>query len=124
MKGKISWNALAVSVFGLLALFILPSEASSAAEVSLRVLNPRGEITPPLISAPAARIIDLSGKKIAIYWNGKAGGDNLWDNIEALLKEKIHNPTVLRYEGPFDPGDTLAAKIANEADAFIYGVGD
>ena len=100
------------------------NKASFAAEVSLRILNPRGEITPPPVFAPAARISGLSGKKIAIYWNGKAGGDNLWNNIEALLKEKIQNPDILRYQGAFDLGDALAEKIAKEADAFMYGVGD
>ena len=124
MKGKIGWNAVLVAVSGFLMLCTLSCKASSGAEVSLTVLNPRGEITPPPISAPAARVADLSGKKIAIYWNGKAGGDNLWNNVEALLKEKIQNPIVLRYEGAFDLGDALAAKISAEADAFVFGVGD
>lgn len=124
MKRKIDGKAIAVFVFGFLMLCMPLSEASSAAEVSLKVLNPRGVITLPPISAPTARIADLSSKKIAIYWNGKAGGDNLWNNVEALLNEKIQNPYVMRYQGPFDLGDALAAKIAKEADAFIYGVGD
>ncbi len=124
MKRKVNLKVISVSVFGFLMLSMLPGETSSAEEVSLRVLNPRGEITPLPITAPTARIADLSGKKIAIYWNGKAGGDNLWNNIEALLREKIRNSTILRYEGPFDLGDTMAAKIAKEADVFIYGVGD
>jgi hypothetical protein len=124
MKWKISWNAVSVAVSGFLMLCMLSCKASSTEEISLTVLNPRGEITPPPIVAPAGRVADLSGRKIAIYWNGKAGGDNLWNNVEALLKEKIKNPNILRYEGPFDLGDALAAKIAHEVDAFIYGVGD
>ena len=44
--------------------------------------------------------------------------------IEALVKEKLPNTVVLRYDGPFDLGDAQAAKIAKEADAFFYGVGD
>lgn len=124
MNRKFNCMAISLSMFGFLMLFMPWSEGSPAAEVSLIVLNPRGEIMPPPITAPAARIDDLSGKKIAIYWNGKAGGDNLWNNIEKLLKEKIRNATILRYEGPFDLGDTLAARISKEADAFIYGVGD
>jgi len=32
--------------------------------------------------------------------------------------------TVLRYEGAYDIGDQLAAKMAREVDAFLYGVGD
>ena len=95
-----------------------------AAEVTLQVLNPRGEITLPPLTAPNPRIADLAGKRIALYWNGKAGGNHFWNGIERLLKEKLPNTTVLRYEGAFDLGDTLAAKIAKETDAFLYGVGD
>ena len=114
-------------VFAVLGLSMVNSSTNSvfgAAALTLKVLNPRGEITPPPVNAPSARISDLAGKKIAIYWNGKAGGDNFWNNIEALLKEKLPNSTVLRYNGPFDLGDTQAAKIAKEADGFFYGVGD
>ena len=96
----------------------------SAAEVKLQVLNPRGEITLPPLSAPNGPIADLAGKKIGLYWNGKAGGNHFWNSIEQLLKEKLPGTTVLRYEGAFDLGDTLAAKIVNETDAFLYGVGD
>jgi len=96
----------------------------SAAEVRLELLNPRGEITLPPVAAPSSRIADLAGKKIGLYWNGKAGGDHFWKSIEQLLKEKLPNTAVLRYEGAFDLGDTLAAKMVKETDAFLYGVGD
>jgi hypothetical protein len=124
MKGKIGWYILLVAVSGFLMLCMLSCKESSAAGISLTVLNPRGDITPPPIFAPASRVADLSGRKIAIYWNGKAGGDNLWNNVGALLKGKIQNLNILRYEGPFELGDALAARIAKEVDAFIYGVGD
>jgi hypothetical protein len=100
------------------------TEVVGATAVTLKVLNPRGEITPPPVYAPSGRISDLAGKKIAVYWNGKAGGDNFWNNIEALLKERLPKSFVLRYNGPFDLGDAQAAKIAREADGFFYGVGD
>jgi hypothetical protein len=96
----------------------------AAPEVSLTVMNPRGEIAPPPLLAPQPRIAHLSGKKIGIYWNGKAGGDRLWNVIEKLLKEKLPKTSFLRYDGPYDLGDALAAKIAREVDAFLYGVGD
>ena len=114
----------ALVAFGLLTTLILAKKASEAPAVKLIVLNPRGEITPPPVAPPSARIADLTGKKLAIYWNGKAGGDNFWNNIETLVKEKLPNTVVLRYNGPFDLGDTKAAQIAKEADAFFYGVGD
>ncbi len=124
MKGKPVGSLMILASFGFWMLCVPMDEASSAAAVSLRVLNPRGEITYPPISAPAARIADLTDKKIAIYWNGKAGGDNLWSNIEQLLRQKLPKSDVLRYQGPFDLGDAQAAEIAKEADAFFYGVGD
>ena len=96
----------------------------AALAVTLTVLNPRGEITAPPIFAPRPRIADLSGKKIGLYWNGKAGGNYFWDSIEALLKGKIPGVTVVRYEGAYDIGEVLAAKMAREVDAFFYGVGD
>jgi hypothetical protein len=103
---------------------ILANALFASSAVTITVLNPRGEITPPPLIAPSARIPDLANKKIAIYWNGKQGGDNFWSNVEALITLKLPNATVLRYSGPFDLGDAQAAKIAKETDAFLYGVGD
>ena len=109
----------------LMAVCIGPASVSPAAPaVTLTVLNPRGEIAPPPIFVPQPRIADLSGKKIGIYWNGKAGGNYFWNVIEPLMKEKIPNVTILRYDGAYDIGDALAAKMAREVDAFLYGVGD
>ena len=97
---------------------------SNASDVTLQVLNPRGEITLPPLSPPSKRISDLKGKKIGLYWNEKQGGDHFWNNIEQLLKEKLPETAVLRYSDAFDLGDELAAKMAKEVDAFLYGVGD
>ena len=94
------------------------------AQVKLEVLNPRGEIEPPPTLAPAPRVTDLAGKKIGIYWNGKQGGPNFWDVVEELLKKRFPTATILRRSGASDLGATLAAKLANEVDLFIYGVGD
>ena len=105
-------------------LAVLANAIFAGAAVTLTALNPRGEIIPPPLIAPSARIPDLAGKKVAIYWNGKEGGDNFWNNIEALIKLKLPKTAVLKYNGPFDLGDALAVKIAEEADAFLYGVGD
>jgi hypothetical protein len=102
----------------------LSSCSRKGAEVLLTVLNPRGEIEPPKILAPQPRIADLAGKRIGLYWNGKAGGDHFWNIVERLLKEKLPGTIVLRYEGAYDVGDALASRIAGEIDAFLYGVGD
>jgi hypothetical protein len=122
MKSRFPWSFVAWAFLSLSTVGAPAKEAATA--FTLKLLNPRGEIAPPRIFALSARIPDLAGKKIAIYWNGKAGGDNFWNNIEALLKEKLPDTGILRYHGPFDLGDAQAAQIAREADAFFYGVGD
>ena len=102
-----------------------PAAASpKAPAVTFTVLNPRGEIAPPPVFAPRPRIADLAGKKIGLYWNGKAGGNYFWNLIEQRLKEKLPGTTVIRYNGAYDIGDPLAGKLAGEVDAFFYGVGD
>ena len=105
-------------------LFEYSAIKSVEAAVTLEVLNPRAAIKPSPTLAPTPRVTDLAGKKIGIYWNYKPGGNNFWNVIEELLKEKFPTATILRYEGPFIPGDELAAKMAKECDTIIYGVGD
>ena len=115
----------AVTILANLITPIQPfSSASAASEITLTVLNPRGEITLPPVSAPSRRIRDLKGKKIGLYWNEKPGGNHFWNGIEQLLKERLPDTTILRYSGAFDLGDEFAAKVAKEADAVLYGVGD
>jgi hypothetical protein len=110
---------------GLASLSLLLSGGSVWAQsVTLEVMNPRGEIPPPSFNAPAERLGDLNGKKIGIYWIGKAGGDNFWDGVEELLNERHPEATTVRYEGPFDLGDARAAQLAREVDTVFYGVGD
>jgi len=107
----------------ILAIACLAS-CTASNDATLVVLNPRGEITLPPVSAPNTRIADLSGKKIGLYWNEKPGGDHFWNGIEQLLEEKLPDTTVLRYSGAFDLGDELAAVMAEDVDVFLYGVGD
>jgi hypothetical protein len=90
----------------------------------LRVLNPRGERDPGQARGISPRVAELEGKRIGLYWNGKPDGDYFWDTIEGLLKKKFPTAKVLRYNGPGDLGEALAAKIAKEVDTFLYGVGD
>lgn len=92
--------------------------------ITLNLLNPRGEITLPPVSAPSKRISDLKGKTVGLYWNEKPGGDHFWNGIEVLLKAKLPETDIVRYSGSFDLGDEMAARIGKETDAFLYGVGD
>ena len=79
-----------LAVIVAVGLFTGLSQVSAAyGAVTLEVLNPRGEIKALPVLAPAPRVTDLAGKKIGIYWIGKAGGNNFWDEIEQLLKAKF-----------------------------------
>jgi hypothetical protein len=118
------WTLAATAVVILAIGCQSSNTASNPPDISLQVLNPRGEITLPPVSAPSARIADLAGKKIGLYWNEKPGGNHFWNGIEQLLKEKLPETEVLRYSGAFDLGDELASKMAKEVDVFLYGVGD
>jgi len=91
---------------------------------ALRVLNPRGERESTPARGISPRVTKIEGKRIGLYWNGKPDGDYFWYTIEELLKKKFPTTTVLRYNGPGDLGEALAAKMAKEVDTFLYGVGD
>ncbi len=118
-------NTIWISTAMILAGCQQPADSDSdVSEVTLQVLNPRGDLVLPPVTPPSTRIPNLKGKKIGLYWIEKPGGDHFLNGVEELLKEKLPGTTVLRYSGSFDLGDKLAEKIAKEIDAFIYGVGD
>jgi hypothetical protein len=124
MKKKLLRTSAATTVFAFVLGCLLMATACNGSGAKLQVLNPRGEIELPPVAAPSARIAELGGKTIGLYWNEKAGGNHFWNGIEQLLKKRLPDTKILRYRGAFDLGDALAAKVAGEADAFLYGVGD
>ena len=97
-------------------------------EVTLELLNPMGAIEPPATLGLSSRVPDLDGKKIALMHNNKQGAANLYDALEALLKEKYPNLTIARqYQTdpvlpPKDP--EIYKKAAAECQAFIFAMGD
>jgi len=93
-------------------------------DTTLKVLNPRGEREAVSARGISPRLTEIEGKRVGLYWNGKQDGDYFWDTIEGLLKQKYPTAKVLRYNGPGDLGEALAARMAKEVDAFLYGVGD
>ena len=92
--------------------------------VTLEVMNPRSNLEPPPIFPLTPRVKELDGKKVGIYWLGKAGGDNFFDAFEKVLKEKFPTVTAIRYRGRLDIGDQMAKQVAGEVDTLVYGVGD
>jgi hypothetical protein len=95
--------------------------------VELVLPTPRGEIGAKRIFAPAARVADLSGKRIAMVHNKKAGADTFLAAVEELLKQKY--PTATFVHG-YDTEINLARdpafydEVAKKADVFIFGSGD
>ena len=124
MKRQLLWFLMVIAGVTLLTGYSPINNVSAEAAVTLEVLNPRGEIKTLPTLAPSPRVTDLAVQRIGIYWNEKAGGNNFWDVIEELLKQKFPTAKIVRYRGPFDLGETKAATIAKECDTFIYGVGD
>ncbi len=90
--------------------------------VSLVCHNPQGAVE---LAAPSGltnpRVKELAGKRIAIIWDGKKGGDNFCMAIEDLLKKRFRTAVTTRLVW----GDAeAAAQAKREMDTFIYGVGD
>lgn len=84
--------------------------------------NPQGVVEPPAPSGLVnPRVSDLAGKRIAVIWDGKKGGDNYCIAVEELLKTRYPTATTMRLVW----GDAeAAARAKREMDTFIYGVGD
>ncbi len=122
MRGRATCLFAALVMLGFSIGFVHVGPAS--AEVAIEALNPRGEVAPAPIFTPSARIPDLAGKKVGIYWNHKAGGEHFWDVVEAALKEKAPAVKIVRFSGGFEPTDAQIAAMTGEVDAFFYGVGD
>ena len=91
-------------------------------KVLLKCFNPQGVVEVPTPSGLInPRVSDLAGKKIAVIWDGKKGGDNFCEAIEKLLNKRYPTATTIRLVW----GNAEAAENAKkEMDTFIYGVGD
>ena len=92
--------------------------------VELEVLNPRGKIEAAPASSPSPRISGIDGKTIGLYSNSKPGMDNFYTVFEELLKKKYPSVKVKTMRGAFLIRDDDARALADEVDAFVYGVGD
>jgi hypothetical protein len=95
--------------------------------VELILPTPRGEIGAKRFYAPAPRLANLSGKRIALVHNKKAGADTFLDAVEGLLKEKYSGITFLRQyttEINLAREPAFYDEVARSSDAFIFGSGD
>ena len=94
----------------------------------LEILNPIARVVEHSVD-PAARLRDLKGKTIGLYWNMKAGGDAALDRTEARLKERFPETKFRRYTGSVGfimrhatPED--ANRMAREVDAVVGTTAD
>jgi hypothetical protein len=106
----------------------LSMAGAAAAQATLEVMNPRGEIAPPPTIGLNPRVPDLAGKKIVLVDNGKFGANNFLDVIAAMLKQKYPTATIVLYPKPAAQTITDMPKwyptVKQQGDLFVFGVGD
>jgi hypothetical protein len=114
-------------VFALLAGAIVSASAASA-QVTLEVMNPRGEIPPPPTIGIKPRVPSLDGKKIVLIDNGKFGADNFLEVVGKMLKDRYPTATIVMYPKPSAQTITDMPKwyptVKQQGDLFVFGVGD
>jgi predicted GTPase len=98
------------------------------AQVTIEVMNPRGEIPPPKTLGISPRGGSLDGKKIVLIDNGKYGASNFLDALADMLKRKYPTATVVMYPKPAAQTITDLPKwyptVKPQGDLFVFGVGD
>jgi hypothetical protein len=123
MKRQLNWLLAAPLVSASLLL-----AGTAAAQVTLEVMNPRGEIPPPPTMGIRSRAPDLAGKKIVLVDNGKFGANNFLEVIAQMLKQKYPTATIVMYPKPAAQTITDMPKwyptVAQQGDLYIFGVGD
>ena len=123
MKRNRSWFLAAALLTGGLCF-----AATSSAQVTLEVMNPRGEIAPPKTLGISPRGESLAGKKIVLIDNGKYGASNFLDVLADMIKQKYPTATVVMYPKPAAQTITDLPKwyptVKQQGDLFVFGVGD
>jgi len=113
-----------------IALFAaaLCAAATASAQVTLEVMNPRGEIPPPKTLGISPRAGSRDGKKIVLIDNGKHGASDFLDALADKIKEKYPKAIVVMYPKPAAQTITDLPKwyptVKQQGDLFVFGVGD
>ena len=97
-------------------------------KVSLKVFNPRGELESiPQVSI-SPRLSKLTGKKIGILNNSKAGGEMLLPYLEEALQKRVPDVELRTWRVLFansqDAKDLKLREIAEYADGVVALTGD
>jgi len=123
MNRHSSW--LLGAAFACASLFVA---GTATAQVTVEVMNPRGEIPPPPTRGISPRVGSLDGKKIVLVDNGKFGADNFLYVVAQLIKQKYPNTTVVMDPKPSAQTITDLPKwyptVKQQGDLFVFGVGD
>jgi len=123
MKRNSNWLVAFALVCGSLVL-----AGTASAQVTLEVMNPRGEIPPPKTLGISPRGGNLDGKKIVLIDNGKYGASNFLDALADKLKQKYPGATIVMDPKPAAQTITDLPKwyptIKQQGDLFVFGVGD
>ncbi len=98
-------------------------KATSAKQVTLEVLNPRGVIPlAPVYGLSNPRIKDLNGKRIALL-SEKPEAKHFFDAIEKLLLKKYPKAKILRFPSASNPAIPDNTKeVAAQCDVWLQGV--
>ena len=123
MNRHSSW--LLGAAFACASLFVA---GTATAQVTVEVMNPRGEIPPPPTRGISPRVGSLDGKKIVLVDNGKFGADNFLYVVAQLIKQKYPNTTVVIDPKPSAQTITDLPRwyptVKQQGDLFVFGVGD
>jgi len=106
----------------------LVSAGTARAQVTLEVMNPRGEVPPPPTVGISPRVSSLDGKKIVLVDNGKFGADNFLEVVGKMLKARYPTATIVMYPKPSAQTITNLPNwyptVKQQGDLFVFGVGD
>ena len=101
---------------------------NTAAQLTLEVMNPRGETPPPTTVGINPRVRDLAGKKIVLVDNGKFGAGSFLEVLGEMLKQRFPAVAIVMYPKP--AAQTITAlpnwypTVKPQGDLFVFGVGD
>ena len=106
----------------------MPHTSVEQTQIQLEVMNPRGEIPPPVTLGISPRVSELAAKKIVLVDNGKFGANNFLEALAGMLKEKYPTATIVMYPKPAAQTITSLPKwyptVKPQGDLFVFGVGD
>jgi len=96
--------------------------------VKLEVLNPVAKLSTQEVTL-AARLSDLSGKTIGLWWNNKASGNLVNKFTAEVLSKKFKDIRFREYLGTIGMEDRHASDeqletVAKECDAVIGALGN